>query len=331
MKQLSKVQKKAFLISLALFGILSLITFLLTPILRDRFYPLLPDKGAAWYFWQLPSVEQGGRISFWLGYGLHQIIVWILILKGINRKPLKEGIANYNYVIFGVNFLFAVLHLLQTHIWYDGLAQDVPIWTSQGSVIVMLVLILFLMIPVRGLFWGKRFTPPATAYRFVRRWHGIYISWALVYTFWFHPMDGNWGLISGFVYMFLLFIQLSYFNTPIHFMRWWIVLLESFVTVHAFLITIYKDNPIWTMFLTGFLVMFFLTQVHTFRLKTSIKWLLLFLFAAGTLLLYIFVRGISHIYEVTFIPLALYGGAGALLLIGFVIEKIKSHGHTAGS
>ena len=30
----------------------------------------------------------------------------------------------------------------QTHIWYDGLAQDVPIWTSQFSVIIMLVIIL---------------------------------------------------------------------------------------------------------------------------------------------------------------------------------------------
>lgn len=43
------------------------------------------------------------------------------------------------------------LHLVQTWLWYDGLAQDVPIWSSQGSVIVMLVLILFLEMPRRGL------------------------------------------------------------------------------------------------------------------------------------------------------------------------------------
>jgi hypothetical protein len=144
-------------------------------------------------------------------------------------------------------------------------------------------------------------------------------------------MDGNWGLISGFVYMFLLFIQLSYFNTPIHFMRWWVVLLESFVTIHAALITVYKDNPIWPMFLFGFLVMFFLTQIHTFRLSRPLRWFFLLLFVLSILGVYIFVRGITHIYEVTFIPLALYGGALFLLLLGILIEKVKRHGYSTGS
>ena len=68
-----------------------------------------------------------------------------------------------------------LLHILQTHLWYDGLAQDVPIWSSQYSVIVMLVLILFLMIPERGIFLGTKVRLPAPALGFIQRWHGL--SW----------------------------------------------------------------------------------------------------------------------------------------------------------
>jgi hypothetical protein len=188
-------------------------------------------------------------------------------------------------------------------------------------VIVMLVLVLFLEIPRRGLFWGKRFTPAATTYKFVRKWHGIYIAWAVTYTFWFHPMDGNWGLLSGFIYIFLLFIQLSMFNTRLHSNMGWIVLLESFVAVHATLITIYKDNPIWPMFMVGFLVMLVFTQMHGLRWARRLRWPITVVFVLGVIALYVFVRGIDHLYEISFIPVALYGGALALVLIGWAVER----------
>ena len=309
--------------SLGAFGVLAVVSALITPAIVDRFYPLLPDRGADWYYWQLPHSQVANRITYWVGYGLHQIVLWALLFKAREVNAVGNKVTRFNIIVLGINVLFVALHLAQTYFWYDGLAQDVPIWTSQGSVIVMLVLILFMEIPHRGLIWGKRFPVPATTYEFVRKWHGFYISWAVVYTFWFHPMDSNWGLLSGFVYMFLLFIQLSLFNTKIHMNRKWLVLLEFGVTVHATIITIYKENPIWPMFMVGFLVMLVLTQMHEFRMPTWAKWTILVAFLLGVGALYVFVRGIEQIYEITFIPVALYGGALALLGLGLIVERIR--------
>ncbi len=71
-------------------------------------------------------------------------------------EPMAAGLRPRPVVIpsliaFGVLTAVTAPHLVQTWLWYDGLAQDVPIWSSQGSVIVMLVLILFLETPRRGL------------------------------------------------------------------------------------------------------------------------------------------------------------------------------------
>ena len=55
-----------------------------------------------------------------------------------------------NYLALGVNGLFIVLHLVQTHLWYDGLAQDVSIWSALGSVVVMLVWVLLRCGPKGG-------------------------------------------------------------------------------------------------------------------------------------------------------------------------------------
>jgi hypothetical protein len=37
-----------------------------------------------------------------------------------------------NIIALGMNAVFILLHLFQTQIWYDGLAQDVSIWSSQA-------------------------------------------------------------------------------------------------------------------------------------------------------------------------------------------------------
>ena len=324
--------RKTFILSLVLFAVLTVVMILLTPFV-SRVYPLAEDKGASWYFWKLPNPVATARLSYWTGYLFHQISIIALLVAGRKDKPEKDKVGKYNLIVLGVNLLFVILHQIQTVLWYDGLAQDVPIFSSQGSVIVMLILILYLMIPRRGLFFGRKFTPPQKMDGFISRWHGIYISWALIYTFWFHPMEGNWGLTSGFIYMFLLFIQLSLFNTKIHYNGIWIVLLESLVAVHGALITVYKElrdlmssssDHIWAMFLFGFLVMFVLTQMYTFKWKRSVNLAVSAFFVLTIVLVYQFLRGWNHIYEITFIPVALYGGVLLLMGIGFIWDKLST-------
>ena len=97
----------------------------------------------------------------WSFYLSHQFALWGAIYwasKNLNHLKANPtmGLTKYNWAAIIINLFFIVLHLIQTQIWFDGLAQDVPIWTSQGSVIVMLALLLVIENPSRGFFLGRK-------------------------------------------------------------------------------------------------------------------------------------------------------------------------------
>lgn len=104
-----------------------------------------PDTGATHYYWKLPDPTFWSRATAWTGYILHQATIWGMIYHAQNNKlSYSKGLKPINVLILGANALFVLLHLLQTHIWYDGTAQDTHIMTSQGSVVIMLVMILIM-------------------------------------------------------------------------------------------------------------------------------------------------------------------------------------------
>lgn len=289
----------------------------------------LPDKGAAWYFWQtIPATRTFlSHATPWIGYALHQAAMWIIVILMMKEKPHPGRLSRLNIAALAANGAFILLHILQTHLWYDGLAQDVPVWSSQYSVIVMLVIIIYQMAPQRGLFLGRKPAWKPEALPWSNKWHGLYISWALVYTFWFHPTVGEFGLLVGFFYMFLLLAQLSFANTEVHFSRAWIAVLELLVGLHGPLIAIQKAiagqdagtgglsfagrGGIWIMFATGFLFMFAFTGQYSFRMPRWGRAMVFVIYAAIVVGLYS-QRGFGKLYEVTFIPVALYGGTFAL-------------------
>ncbi|MBN1409507.1 MAG: hypothetical protein JW969_01590 [Spirochaetales bacterium] len=290
-------------------------------------FPHLPDKGPDWYFWKLPEGTFLARLTAWGLYILHQVIIWVIVFKAMKEKGHPDRVSKLNILALGINFVFIILHFIQTHLFYDGLAQDVTIWSSQYSVIGMLIIILLMLIPRRGLFWGLKANFPKKVQSFVRKYHGFYISWALVYTFWFHPMEGDYAILSGFAYMFFLFIQLSMFGTRIHFNIYWITFLEFFVGVHGVLVAIMNGQAIWPMFLFGFLFMTVCTQIHGFKFKPPAKIVISLLYVAGAVAAYYF-RGYQRAYEITFIPATLYIGVFVLAFsvwgIVAVRDKIKS-------
>lgn len=119
-------------------------------------FPHLPDQGASWYFWKLPAPTLMSEITSWSFYALHQVIVWGLIWYAQTHvKKYTSGLHPINMVALGVNAFFILLHFVQTHIWYDGLAQNVSIFSSQGSVIVLLIWVLLMENNRRGLLFGK--------------------------------------------------------------------------------------------------------------------------------------------------------------------------------
>ena len=239
---------------------------------------LAPDKGDFWYFWQLENPTVATRLSAWVPYLAHQIAIWFLIYQAQQARPkYSSGLHNFNLWALGVNAFFILLHIVQTKLFYDGLAQDVHEATSMMSVIVMLFMILMMENRRRGLFFGKPVKALNEVGDTLRRYHGYYFSWAIIYTFWYHPVEMTSGHLAGFAYMFLLLLQSSLFFTRYHTNRWWTMTLEVVFVVHGALVAAFIMNPgeheFWSMFLFGGMAVFVITQLYGLGLSTRGKWL----------------------------------------------------------
>lgn len=337
-KSSSNMPKYTFIITLIFSVLFIALIWILGPLLRR--FELGPDLGPTWYYWQLPVPDITSQIIVWLFYFSHQVSFWILIYwaqKHITqlREQSRFGLTTYNWIALLINGIFIYLHLLQTHIWYDGLAQDVPIWTSQGSVILMLVFLLIMQNRQRGIILGKKAGKPITreVANVFMKLHMYVFSWALVYTFWFHPMDNDPQLLTGFFYMFLLFIQVSLSYTNFHFNRKWIILLEGFVGVHAVAVAINNtlmlgSSDMWPMFLSGFIFMVVFTYLYGLKMQSSLRWVIFLAFAGFLLWIYLpfgYGRELTYLFrlEVLWIPIVLYTLAYLCAGIVFIIQKIS--------
>lgn len=318
----------------------TILIWLLGPNLNYFVGSLIPDQGASWYYWKLPSRDFLGMIIVWLLYLGHQFSIWVAIYFGqrdLNgfRSHSFFGLPKYSLVALAVNLFFVLLHLIQTHIWFDGLAQDTPIFTSQGSVIIMLAIVLILENPRRGLFMGRKLGKPLTSQvtAFFRRSHMYIFAWALVYTFWFHPMAADPQLLSGFFYMFLLFTQVTLAWTWMHFDKKWIILLESYVAIHAVIVAVFNtsffNSPVmWPMFFSGFAFMFVFTYLYAFKLDRGIYWMVTLAYIGFLVWLYLptpigYGRSFVNMIRLEFlwIPIILHGLA--VLFAGLIYLKIR--------
>ena len=253
----------------------------------------LPDTGASWYYWQLPDPTVMTRATGWVFYMLHQVAIWGCIYYAqTNNIRYTKKLHNVNFWALGLNAFFIVLHLIHTAIWYDGLAQDTPVWSSQGSVILMLVMVLLMENQRRGLFFGKKvpgLKKPAGA---VRHYHGYVFAWAIIYTFWFHPMENTFGHLVGFFYTFVLMVQGSLFFTRIHVNKWWMLAQETLVILHGATVAYTEalagrqSEGLWAMFLFGFLAIFVVTQMYGLGLPRWVRLTIIALFVGGVTLYY---------------------------------------------
>lgn len=276
--------------------------------------PLLPDQGMAWYYWKLPNPTFWSRATSWGFYLAHQIAMWVLIYIG-QKSNLKysASLHKVNIWALGVNAFFIGLHFVQTHIWYDGLAQDVSIFSSQGSVIVLLVWIILMENPRRGIVFGKKMPISKEIIAFARKYHGYFFAWATIYTFWYHPMVSTSGHLIGFVYMFLLLLQGSLFFTRVHINKWWTVVNEFTVLIHGTLVAVMQGNGIWPMFAFGFGGIFIITQMHGLGLSRLVRGLLLAIYIGLALWVYSG-RGWASLNEIIRIPVIDY--LAVLILAG---------------
>jgi hypothetical protein len=240
---------------------------------------LEPDRGDMWYFWQLAEPTVWTRLAAWVPFSAHWLAMWYLISQGRTERPKYIfGLHKFNVQAIAVNAFFIILHIFQTKIFYDGLAQDTHEATSMGSVVIMLFAILLMENNRRGLIFGKKIKFMREAGEVTRKYHGYYFSWAIIYTFWYHPVELTQGHLAGFSYMMLLFLQGSLFFTNFHKNRWWTVSLEVLFTFHGALVayTILQkgQNGPWSMFLFGGFTIFLITQIHGLGLSRRGKLIL---------------------------------------------------------
>ena len=285
---------------------------------------LLPDQGAAWYFWKRPDPNFASQASAWGGYLAHQFFIWgVIIWAKKNREVLKDRTKLHfiNLVALAGTAAFGVLLFFQTAIWYDGLAQNVSVFSSQASVILLLVVVLMIEAPRRGLFFGTGGKNFIGVKPFLIKYHGYYFSWAVVYTFWFHPMETTWGHLFGFFYTFLLMIQAGFIFTRVHTNRWWTLTLEVLVLFHGVVVALLAGQEFWTMFLFGFLAMFIVTQMHGLGLSRLLRWLFGGLFLIALIVIYS-ERGWGQAHEILRIPVIDYILVFVLTALILIIKRL---------
>jgi hypothetical protein len=288
---------------------------------------LRPNRHIAfWYPWVSAAPTVWTRVSVWGLYFSHQLALWGLIWYAQSRRTKYcDGLGRINLVALLVNAGFITLHFLQTHLFYDGLALDVPEQSSQWSVILLLVIVLLMENQRRGLFFGikVRSSVMQEAARGLRKYHGYYFAWAIVYTFWYHPMVSTPGHLIGFLYMFLLLLQGSLFFTRVHLNKWWTFCLEILVLVHGTLVALSNAPNLWQMFCFGFAGLFIVTQMHGLGLSVAARWsfLVAYVISAGA----VFSRvGLHHLHQITWIPITEYVAVFVVAALTWLAMKAVS-------
>jgi hypothetical protein len=165
-----------------------------------------------------------------------------------------------------------------------------------------------------------------------RKYHGYVFAWAIVYTFWFHPMEPTQGHLIGFFYMFLLMLQGSLFFTRLHVNKWWTFVQEILVLFHGTLVAIYQagfwtPNSIWPMFFFGFFGIFIITQMHGLGLSLRARAFWLAVYGGLLLAVYGGLARFGRLGEVVSIPLIEYLSvfvlAGIIWLVLWIIGRVR--------
>ncbi|KAI8361730.1 hypothetical protein BD560DRAFT_318508, partial [Blakeslea trispora] len=137
-----------------------------------------------------------------------------------------------------------IYKLVHGHVFYDGLAVNVPEGVAQGSVVLILVFAIIIAIPYRGIIFGYGKKPASDpVIQMVRKYHGYAMSFGTVLNFHYHPVS--------------------------HRNKSWVLLLEVWVFIHGTLTAIIQPGIGWQIFSYGFMSMFLVNQIFQTKLAEN--------------------------------------------------------------
>lgn len=316
------------------FTVLVCLGIVLLGVWLTRFEIATPPAGDSGFFyeWKLAHPDVWTRATPWLGFMLHQLAIWFTIRHArANYSKYSDRLRPANWWALGINAVFVLLHYAQTAFFYDGIAQDIPSWTAQYAVIVMLVFILALENRRRGLFAGRKVKLRQEFYRWIKDYHGYMFSFAVIYTFWFHPMVSTWGHLLGFAHVLLVMLQGSLMFTRAHLNRRWTFLLEILVLPHAALVAMNQGGGLVYMFLYGFLFLFVGTQMQGLNLKRWQRQVFLVGFLLTVLITYTLLREPFQVNEVIRIPLIEYGLVFVFYGLWWLVARVTGRLNASGA
>ena len=160
----------------------------------------------------------------------------------------------------------------------------------------------------------------------VRRYHGYYFSWAIIYTFWYHPVEMTSGHLAGFAYMMLLLLQCSLFFTRFHTNRWWTVSLEFLFVIHGSMVAYFIMNQPgrapWAYFLFGGMSTFLIIQMHGLGLSTKAKLAIAAPLVLGMVAFYIWIGAPGEILGIPNLTFIMYAGTAAVALVVWILMGV---------
>ena len=266
---------------------------------KDRFLPEPEGEASShWYYWQLPPNETTSltRLFVWLSYSAHQLTIWASIYYAQKKKTNREipgpkysdTLLKIHWFPLIVNLFFNILHVVQTHTTYNGLAGDVAESSSVGAFNMFLILILLLEYRDRGLAFGwptarnkdkisRKLRLSQGSVNLLRKYHGYAFAWGTIYNLWYHPLENTWAHVTGYIHIWLILVQGSLMYTNLHLNKYWRLTVESWPIIHATLTVYQVERPpqiegLWPLFCFGFLWMFVVTQLFGLPFWKKLPW-----------------------------------------------------------
>ena len=253
-------------------------------------------KFSRWYYWKLKpkDVTHFTRLFPWLCYICHQLTVWSVLYLGqvaktkdailTGRTKYTGKMYRYGWMLFGINAVFSLVHLVQTHLTYDGLAQDASYASIDSSMLLLVILIMLVEYSERGWVFGwpslyhtstcsnilrLRLAP----IYLLRKYHGYAISWVAVYILWYHPMENTYGHAIGICFAWLILIQGSLMYSKMHLNAWWRFFLQLSVAVYATISaaqatsveTVLRGTRTWPTYIFGYTFVAALTWIFILK------------------------------------------------------------------